>query len=356
MTTRHPNTLFQAAVWQPALEKFAQATRLTVVVYGSGGDVVVGPIEQGAYEPGVFEACARRCLTVTDTPTPTPMVASSQGFAVVGTPLVQEGHIVGAAVAGTTAGVPEDQLALHGALLQALGDLILRSGAGVQDNFLDVLSHALRTPLTPILLWTTILKSAPDRVAEAVTVIERNARHQARLVDDLLDLSRVERGVLALDLDFCDLGQEVRSAVDAVRQAAREEGLVIHTPQIDPALQVAVDCARLQRVLYKVLDNAIKFTPRGGSITVTVARNGSDGMVTITDTGEGIAPRFVPFVFEVFRSGDGDAQRRSGLGVGLAFVKRIVELHGGDVSITSPGVDRGAEVVLRLPLIAPRPS
>jgi signal transduction histidine kinase len=401
--------LFRDAVWRPALEKFGEVTRLTVVVYGVGGDIACGPVhvtplfrlfQERDYEPGIFADCARRCLAqIADRPAI--VVAPTYGLAVVGTSLVLEGHVVGAAVAGyafidycrasaverlaraagvtfsqvwaiarVTAPVPEGRLMVHGELLQVLGDAILRenyrtrqheetavqlkAAAASKDDFLAVVSHELRTPLTSILLWSDRLKrtKAPAQIDRAVSVIERNTRLEARLVEDLLQLTEVARGQIALDLQVHELDGEVRLAVESVLETARQQDIDLRLPQAGEALPVKVDGDRTQQIFRNVLSNALKFTPAGGRIAVTVSREGGEGIVKVRDTGEGIAPEFLPFVFDMFRRWEEGAHpKHPGLGIGLAVVKRLVELHGGAVVLNSAGMGCGTEVVIRLPLL-----
>lgn len=399
------DTLFGDAAWRPALEKYAAVTGLTVVVYGVKESVVAGPIhptplfqlfQERGYEPGIFAECARRCLAQI-AERPAIVVAPSYRLGVVGTSLVLEGKIVGAAAAGyafldfsqasaverlardagvpfsqvwsiarTTPPVPERRLMLHGELLQVLGDTILRenhrtrqlaAAAAEKDKFLAVISHELRTPLSPILLWTELLRRDPTKLARALNVIERNARLEARMVEDLVELSRAEQGPIAVTLQVRDLGGEVGSAVASVREMATEKGIDLRFEEAEELLPVNVDPDRMQQILRNIFGNALKFTPAGGSIAVSVRRDGDHGSVTIQDTGQGIRPEFLPFVFDMFRQeSEGPDRRRAGLGIGLALVKRLVELHGGGVTITSPGVGRGTEVVIRLPLVEAHPA
>jgi signal transduction histidine kinase/CheY-like chemotaxis protein len=412
--------LFDASVWQAALEKFGAATHLTVFLFGADGTPVLGPIhrtplftlfDEHGYEPEVFRDCARRCVAqVTDRPAI--IVAPAWGLAAVGTSLALEGSIIGAAVAGyafvdfcqfsaverlardagvpvpglwevarTTAPIPEHRLMLHGELLQVLGDSILsilresrrsrqyeeaaadlKAQAAAKDEFLAVLSHELRTPLTPILNWARILENGADatQITRGVEVIERNALLEARLVEDLLELTRANRGKTVLDLHERDLRAEVRAAVDSTLQVAREQEVALELVASGRPIRVHVDRDRLQQILRNVLSNALKFTPPGGRITVTVRREGGEGTVEVHDTGEGITPSFLPHVFELFRQQEGGMQRRhAGLGIGLALVKRLTELHGGTVMVTSAGINRGTSFTIRLPVMkgaAPAPS
>jgi PAS domain S-box-containing protein len=216
----------------------------------------------------------------------------------------------------------------------------------MKDEFLATLSHELRTPLNAILGWSQILSggvSNEEDLAEGIKTIERNARAQTTIIEDLLDMSRIISGKVRLDVQRVDLATVVQAAADTVRPAADAKRI------------------RLQQVFWNLLTNAVKFTPRGGRVQVLLERVNSHLELSVTDTGDGIAPEFLPHVFERFRQADGSTTRRhGGLGLGLAIVKQLVELHGGSIRAKSPGVERGATFTVSLPLLAvhkdPEPS
>ena len=228
-----------------------------------------------------------------------------------------------------------------------------------KDEFLSTLSHELRTPLNAIVGWSSLLSSGAipaDQVGRAVQTIERNARAQARLIDDMLDLSRIEQGKLVLSVGPLEMVRVVEAAIDAVRPAAEAKGVRLQ-PILDSHATIVGDADRLQQVVWNLLSNAIKFTPRGGRVQVRLRRDQSHVEVVVADTGQGIESGFLPYVFDRFRQGDGAFTRRAGgLGLGLAIVRSLVELHGGSVAALSDGKDCGATFVVRLPMAPLRAS
>ena len=224
----------------------------------------------------------------------------------------------------------------------------------VKDTFLAVLSHELRTPLHAMLGWITLLRQnqlGPDQVPHALEVIERNTLAQTRLIEDLLDVSRMMAGRLSLDLRPVDLSEVVRHAVEAVRPAQGSGGRTLRVHGDDTPHPVRGDAARLRQVFVNLLTNAYKFTPEGG--TIDVAIESGDGLVAVEvrDTGEGIEPELMPHVFEAFRMGDAGPRRRSsGLGLGLAIAHHIVVGHGGRIEVGSAGTGKGAAFRVTLPL------
>ena len=400
--------LFSSDLWKPALDKYAEVTGLSVELFGIEGQTVLGPVHptplvalfrEYGFEPGLFAECARRCLSQTDA-RPAVAVAESYGLTVIGTSLVLEGTIVGAAVAGyalagfsqvvavqrwaKSAGlpfdrlwdivrrqppVPERRLTLHGELLQVLGDALLRENyrtrllqlqaiAAAKDEFLAMLSHELRTPLAPILGWASVLKNeGTEKVRRAAEAIERNVQLQSRMVDDLLDMNRIARGKVKLDLEILELAPLIRAALETSAQDVEKKAIRLEIVQAGEPLSVEGDAGRLQQVFGNILSNAVKFTPTGGSIRVTLSREADSARVVVADSGAGIAPEFLPFVFDIFRQQEQGMRRGpEGLGIGLALVKQLTELHKGTVSVASAGAGRGTEVTVRLPLATQIPD
>ncbi|HXG64029.1 MAG TPA: ATP-binding protein [Blastocatellia bacterium] len=228
----------------------------------------------------------------------------------------------------------------------------------LKDEFLATISHELRTPLTAILGWARMLRTGnldQGASAQAVEVIERNAKLQAQLIDDLLDVSRIITGKLLLETQPVDLPAIIQAALDTVRPAADAKQINIETA-IDPAAgPVAGDRNRLQQVVWNLLSNSIKFTPHGGRIEVHLERADSQVEIRVSDTGKGIAPEFLPYVFDRFRQADTSFTRSSGgLGLGLAIVRHLVEMHGGAVHAESAGEGQGATFTVSLPLLVGR--
>jgi PAS domain S-box-containing protein len=226
----------------------------------------------------------------------------------------------------------------------------------MKDEFLATLSHELRTPLNAIYGWAQLLqnKHVPDtEVVEGLSVIARNARAQTQLIEDLLDMSRIVSAKLRLDVRRVDLSDVIDEAVAAVLPAVKAKGIKL-LKVIDPAAGLATgDPARLVQVVWNLVSNAVKFTPKGGKVQVTLERVSSHVEISIADTGEGIAPEFLPHLFERFRQADASSTRRhGGLGLGLAIAKHLVELHGGAIRASSPGPGQGATFTVLLPLRA----
>ena len=231
--------------------------------------------------------------------------------------------------------------------------------SATKDEFLAMLSHELRTPLSAILGWTQILRREPPTsgdLAIGLDVIERNVRAQTQLVEDLLDMSRIISGQMRLDVQPIMPYTSVQGAVESARPAADARGVRLEAI-LDPAAgPVSGDSYRLQQVVWNLVSNAIKFTPKGGRVRVLLERNNSQIDISVADSGIGIHSDFLPHVFERFRQADASTTRQyRGLGIGLSIVKRIVELHGGTVSVTSAGEGRGATFLVKLPVAILRP-
>ena len=225
----------------------------------------------------------------------------------------------------------------------------------LKDEFLATLSHELRTPLTAILGWAHILRSGQLTEVEegsALETIERNARAQARLIDDLLDMSRIITGKLRLDVRNVEPSSFIEAAIESLRPAALAKGVRVQKVMDTGVHSVAGDPARLQQVIWNLLSNSIKFTPRGGRVQVRLERVNSHIEITVSDTGSGIKPEFLPHVFDRFRQADQTTTRQhGGLGIGLAIVRHLIELHGGTVQAVSDGEGQGATFIVKLPLV-----
>ncbi len=226
----------------------------------------------------------------------------------------------------------------------------------LKDEFVATVSHELRTPLTAVLGWIHILRGGKlddAAAAHALEIIERNARSQNQLIEDLLDVSRIITGKLRLDVRPVDPAAIIESAIEAVLPAAEAKEIRVQKILDSRVSSISGDPARLQQVIWNLLSNAIKFTPRGGRVQVRLERINSHIEISVSDSGEGIKEEFLPFVFDRFRQADGTSARRfGGLGLGLAIVRHLVELHGGTVQATSSGDGTGAMFTVKLPLLA----
>jgi CheY-like chemotaxis protein/two-component sensor histidine kinase len=213
-------------------------------------------------------------------------------------------------------------------------------------------SHELRTPLNAIMGWVSLLRQArfdQKRVEDILEIVERNARSQAQIIADVLDISRMITGRMKLNLGVVSLATIIADAVDTVRPGIEAKGLALHS-DIDEGPVVYGDAERLQQVFWNVLSNACKFTPPGGRIDVSMTSDETFTTIRVADSGGGIAPEFLPFVFDRFRQADQSFTRaHGGLGLGLAIVKNLVEMHGGDVNAHSDGPGQGAVITIRLP-------
>lgn len=250
---------------------------------------------------------------------------------------------------------------------EARGQLLLRAERAreeaeaanrIKDEFLATLSHELRTPLTSLLGWANVLRESNREEAllsQGLEAIDRNARVQAQLIDDLLDVSRIVSGKLNLDVRPLDVSSVIRTSINVVRPAADAKGISLEYFAQPGLGAISGDSARMQQIVWNLLSNAVKFTPRGGKIYVRLEQEGSNAKITIRDTGVGIDLQFLPSVFDRFRQADSSTTRSvGGLGLGLAIVRHLVELHGGTISAESDGPGTGAAFMATFPLIAER--
>ena len=405
-----PNEIFGSDSWKTALDRYAEATGLAVRLYGADAEValdtthvtpLVDLFREHGFDPGLFDECARRCLMQTFA-RPAVLMNEEYSLAVIGTSLVIEDAVVGAVVAGYALAefpnvsavqrwarsarlpfhrlweilrkkspVPERRLVLHGDLLKVLGDALLReshrtlqhedavskltAAAAAKDDFLAVLSHELRAPLAPIVGWAGVMKKSEsmEHVRFAAEAIERNALLQSRMVDDLLDTSRIAHRAINLDLQTHDLSAVLRAAVETSVEDMRKQAIRLEFTDSPEPLFVRGDAGRLQQVFRNVISNAVKFTPSEGSVRIAISEVAEAAQVTIADSGVGITPEFLPFVFDIFRQQEQGLRRKyDGLGIGLALVKQLTELHKGTVAISSAGIGTGTAVTIRLPLVA----
>ncbi len=230
----------------------------------------------------------------------------------------------------------------------------------MKDEFLATVSHELRTPLTAIFGWSRLLSSGTldqEASTRAIETIERNAKAQAQIIDDILDVSRIITGKLHFDVAAFELTGVIEAAINAVRPAAEAKRIQLRTVFDNHPILVSGDHNRLQQVVWNLLSNAVKFTPAGGHVELRLAQSGPHVEITVTDTGQGINPEFLPYVFDRFRQADASTTRQhGGLGLGLAIVRHLVELHGGTVSAESRGEGQGASFKVTLPLLGVRPE
>ena len=235
--------------------------------------------------------------------------------------------------------------------------LELKKANDLKDEFLATVSHELRTPLNAIVGWARILgskQSPPDLAGNGIAAIERNAWALAHLIDDLLDTSRIASGTLHMAAQPVDLVAVAQAALDTVRPLALSKNVQLaFSPDLPSMETVSGDPGRLAQVVWNLLANAIKFTPEGGRVDVFIAPSNDHMEIRVVDTGQGISPDFLPYVFARFRQGDGATTgRHTGLGLGLSIVRQLVELHRGTVHAASEGVGRGATFTVGLPISA----
>jgi signal transduction histidine kinase len=249
---------------------------------------------------------------------------------------------------------------------RALKDMLTREQAAraeaesanrLKDDFLATLSHELRTPLNAIIGWTTLMRTIAmddDARRKAIDTIERNAKSQAALIEDLLDVSRITQGQLRLTWLPVHLPAIVAAAIDTIRPSADVKGLSLVTDlNVDPMLTVQGDPVRLQQVVWNLLSNAVKFTPQGGRVEAALTLNASYVQLRVADNGRGIKSDFMPLIFDRFRRADVSATAvGGGLGLGLAIARQLVEMHGGTLTATSDGENKGTTFIVRLPRMA----
>ena len=402
-------TVFELDRGRAALEKYAAANHLTVQVYGADGRIMAGAVNRTPLfdlfsrgpGPGLFETCALKCLSQSG-PSPPIVIEEQYGIAVVGSALVLGGVIIGAAVAGyalTThlthrevvrlgrdvglssddiwavtrkeLPVPSSWLLLRGELLGILGNTLLSENyrsrqleetslrlaeaSETKDRFLAVLSHELRTPLTSILGYASLVRRGKldeDGVRGALEVIERNAKLQTQLIEDLLDVSRIISGALRLQIQPIALGPVIEAAVGNARPGAHAKGIRLDVVLQASKAMIAGDPVRLQQIVSNLLVNAVKFTPSGGTIEVRLERRGLEVQIVVKDTGVGIREEFLPYVFERFRQDDAtEARAHGGLGLGLAIVRHLVTLHNGSIQAESPGEGQGSTFTVTVPAL-----
>jgi signal transduction histidine kinase/ActR/RegA family two-component response regulator len=260
--------------------------------------------------------------------------------------------------ASLEAEVKERQRAEERLRLALVGEQMARAEAEtanrMKDEFLATVSHELRTPLNAIIGWSHLLRSGSldeATVSRALETIDRNAKAQAQLIEDILDVSRMITGKLRLKNEPVDIAAVINASIDSVQLAVDSKGIEL-VVTLDPSARHTLgDSSRLQQVVWNLLSNAIKFTPSGGRIEVKLERAGRNLKIRVSDSGQGIPPDFLPFIFERFRQADGTTTRQhGGLGLGLAIVRNLVELHGGTIEAESAGEGKGATFILKLPL------
>jgi signal transduction histidine kinase/ActR/RegA family two-component response regulator len=399
--------VFQLERGRAALEKYAAVNRLTVQVYDADGELVAGGVNRTSlfdllsseHDPGLFERCAQQCLAG---PPAGVVIEEDYGLAAFGAPFVLGGAVVGAAVAGyalTThltyreverlardcrldrddvwavtrkeLPVARSLLPLRGELLRVIADtmlsehhrsrqlevtsLRLAEASAAKDRFLAVLSHELRTPLTAILGYAALVRRGTfdeTGVRRALEVIERNAKRQTQLIDDLLDVSRINSGSLRFDVRPIAVATAIEVAVASARPLAGVKGVRLDLVLLPGVPPVRGDPGRLEQVVSNLLVNAIKFTPAGGAVEVRLAQRGPEVQIVVRDTGMGIRPEFLPHIFDRFRQDDmTEARAHGGLGLGLAIVHHLVTLHDGSVVVESPGPGQGATFTVSLPAL-----
>ena len=403
-------TVFEPdAAWKRALEKYGAATHLTVELYGRDARWPIAQVHStplfellapGHHALSMFAACVQRCLTQTAAAS-TIVVEQRHSLAVIGSPLMLNGEVVGAAVAAYVLTAFPDEHAVrrlakecnvtfaalsrrireelpltrarsnvYGELLQVLCNALLSesyrarqqertamrltAADRAKDDFLAMLSHELRNPLGAIQIASQIIRlggASQAAVQKAAEIVDRQVKHMARLLDDLLDVSRITSGRIELRKSSVPLATAVAHAMETSRALIDAHGhaLTISLPE-EPILLEA-DPTRLEQIVTNLLDNAAKYTPPKGHIAVMASLEENGVVLRVRDTGVGISSEMLPRVFDLFAQGDPSlAHSQGGLGIGLTMVRKLVDLHGGTVTVHSEGLGRGTEVVVRLPL------
>ncbi|HEY3026620.1 MAG TPA: response regulator [Pyrinomonadaceae bacterium] len=229
-----------------------------------------------------------------------------------------------------------------------------------KDEFLATLSHELRTPLSAILGWSHLVRSGKldkPQMSRAYETIERNARAQSQLIDDLLDVSRIITGKLQIEPESVDLGSVIQAAIDSVRPAFEAKAIKFETQMESGGCSVPGDANRLQQIFWNLFSNAVKFTPQEGQVRVQAKRRGQRVNISVSDSGIGISPEFLPYIFDRFRQADGSTTRiHGGLGLGLSIVKHLVQVHQGSIEVKSEGIDKGATFIVSFPCAAAAPA
>jgi signal transduction histidine kinase len=397
-------SLLQIEAWRVALDKFGAATRLTAAVYNRSNDLILGPIRPTAVfeaasgsRPTLLLECARRCLEHEEI---APVIVEQSGIAVVGNRLAAEGETVGTVVAGYAltafpsetavrqfalntkvpfaplwravrqqTPITHERLKVYAEMLRVLSAGLLNENLRLRqyqeaaerlgqanrakDEFLAMLCHELRNPLGPIQIAMQIIGSGnADAVAvqKARETVDRQVKHLARLLDDLLDVSRITRGVVALQKEAVNVTSAVANALETARPAIEAHGHNLSVSLPEPSVVIEADPTRLEQIIVNLVNNAAKYTPPNGRIAVSVSPGGDDIVIRVRDNGIGISEALLPHVFDLFKQGDSSLVRSGGLGIGLTIVHNLVALHGGRVTAHSEGPGTGSEFVVRLPI------
>jgi signal transduction histidine kinase len=403
---RTVQSVLEPETWRVALEKYGAATGTTLCVYAVPELAILGPVHLtpffetanlGRPDPPMFTACARDCLARGDSP----VIVEDEGVAVMCSRLRLGEEIIGMVVAGygvtafpeeswvlrfsrrhglpftkvwqamrRQAPLPHARLRVYAELLVALTDTLLNENVRAQeyertaarlaeanqakDQFLAMLAHELRNPLAPIRIAMQVISSGhalnPD-IQKAREVIDRQVSHLTRLLDDLLDVSRITNGKIELRKESVNLATAVANALEASRELIHRRGHSLSVSLPEDLVLVHVDPLRFEQVITNLVNNAARYTPSNGHIRVMAQREGPNAVLRVRDNGVGIPPDLLPRVFDLFTQADRSlARSEGGLGIGLTIVRKLVELHGGTVMVESEGPGRGSEFIVRLPL------